>query len=140
MKTPAVGPPGFVLLEALIALTIVGLAAVASLAAFGAELQAGERALTVLEVDALLQERLSRLRVLPPELLRSLPDSLREGAFPAPYQEYNWEQKSQEDRSRPSLFHLLVSADKRDDRAGGQGAAWRVATQVYRPGVARRAE
>lgn len=95
--SPVAEPPsrraderGFTVLEALVAVTIVGMTAVASLAAFGSQLQAGARAETALEAEALAEELLARLRLLPVASLRVLPDSLRSGTFPPPFEGYRW--------------------------------------------------
>jgi prepilin-type N-terminal cleavage/methylation domain-containing protein len=70
---------GFTLVESLIALTIVGLAAVSAVAAFGTELRTAERARRGLEAAALAEERLTMLELLPTHTLGRLPDSLSRG-------------------------------------------------------------
>jgi hypothetical protein len=76
---------GFALLEAVVAVTIVGLAVVSSLAAFGAQLRGADRARIALEAEALAQERLSALVLAQSAAVRSLPDSLRSGEFTPPF-------------------------------------------------------
>ncbi len=79
---------GFTILEAIVAVTIVGVTAVASLGAFGSQLRAGARAQVALEAEALAEEQLARLRLLPVGSLEVLPDSLRSGTFPRPFERY----------------------------------------------------
>jgi prepilin-type N-terminal cleavage/methylation domain-containing protein len=95
---------GFSLLEAVVALAIVGLAAVASLAALGQELRSSERVRRALESNALAEERLARLRLLPREELSPLADSLRQGHFGPPFADYTWQLAS---RSMPGRDELL---------------------------------
>ncbi len=95
---------GFSLLEAVVALAIVGLAAVASLAALGQELRGAERVRRALESNALAEERLARLRLLPREELSPPADSLRHGRFGPPFADYTWHLVS---RSMPGRDELL---------------------------------
>lgn len=81
---------GFTILEAIVAVTIVGVTAVASLAAFGSQLRAGARARVALEAEALAEEQVARIRLLPVTSLEVLPDSLRSGMFPEPFERYQW--------------------------------------------------
>lgn len=117
---------GFSLLEALIALTIVGLAAVAGLSAFAAQLRAAERTRTALEAQSLAEEQMAQLRVLPARSYRSLPDSLRHGHFAPPFERYEWRRAV---RARPGMPDLF-SASVEILWAGGSYA---LETRLYRP-------
>lgn len=132
---------GFTILEAAVAVTIVGLAAVASLAAFGAELGAGDRARAALEVDALLEEANSSTRVLPVSVLLSLPDSLRAGNFDPPFERYRWNRLVRIVPGTPGLFEATVSVVLRNEgsaQTGPGGAGQRaLTTRLYRPAAAR---
>jgi prepilin-type N-terminal cleavage/methylation domain-containing protein len=121
---------GFALLEAVVALTIIGTASVAALGAYSAELNANRQATDVLIAEILLEEQRSRLHLLPAHALRSLPDSMRSGTFPRPWTEYEWRSAVQEDRSMPSLFRATVVITRRGDQA----VSWSVTTRLYRPG------
>ncbi len=126
------GRSGFSLLEAVVALAIVGLAAVASVEAVSAHLRAAERAMAALDAEALMQDRLARLRLLSREELAHLPDSMAQGQFGASLAGVAWRAASAEDRSRPALFHLSVElVEAKGNR--------RLETTVYRPrtGVSR---
>ena len=81
---------GFVLLEAVVALAIIGLFAVALLAATGAQVRTSSKGAVLLNARALAQDRLMTLRMLDYEALNDVPDSLQAGTFPAPFSEYTW--------------------------------------------------
>lgn len=117
---------GFTVLEALVAVTIVGMTAVASLAAFGSQLQAGARAETAIEAEALAEELLARLRLLPVTSLQVLPDSLRSGTFPSPFEGYRW---------TSTLGARLHEADLHETTVTvrWEGGEFAVSTRLYRP-------
>ena len=81
---------GFSLLEAVVALAIVGVTAVGALAAVGAELRAADDAQTTLEAEALAVYRMSTLEMLTAEQLQRIPDSLARGTFDPPFERYRW--------------------------------------------------
>ena len=87
---PRAGTAGFTILEAIVAVTIIGLTAVGSLAAFGSQLRAGARAQIALDAEALAEEQLARIRLLPASSLEALPDSLGSGTFAQPFERYQW--------------------------------------------------
>lgn len=117
---------GFSLLEALVAVTILGLAAVASLSALGAHLRAADRARLALAHEALALDRLARVRLVSAEDLTRLPDSLTRGRFPSPWAEYGWEAVSRRDRERPDLVVVSVEVISAESR-------FSLATRLYRP-------
>jgi len=117
---------GFTVLEALVAVTIVGMTAVASLATFGRQLQAGARAEAALEAEALADEQLARLRLLPVVALQALPDSLRSGTFPPPFERYRWTSTIRA-RLHEADLHEATATVRWD---GGEFA---VSTRLYRP-------
>jgi prepilin-type N-terminal cleavage/methylation domain-containing protein len=84
------GRSGFSLLEAVIALAIVGVTAIAALSAVGNELRATEYARRALEADALAADRLAAIGILTDEEFRQMPDSIAAGRFPPPFDEYRW--------------------------------------------------
>jgi prepilin-type N-terminal cleavage/methylation domain-containing protein len=117
---------GFSLLEAVVALAIVGLAAVASLAALGQELRSAERVRRALESNALAEERLARLRLLPREELSPLADSLRQGRFGPPFADYTWHLASRSMPARDELLDVELVIRWAD-------GAYPVVTRLYRP-------
>lgn len=81
---------GFTLLEAVVALAVVSLAAVAALTTLSAELRSAHLARQVAEATALAEQRMELVRMLPAESLRMLPDSARSGRMSAPFGGYSW--------------------------------------------------
>lgn len=81
---------GFVLLEAMIALAIIGLFAIALLQATGTQIRAARQARTLLVARSLAEDRLAALQLLSYDALEDPPDSLLDGTFPEPFQDYSW--------------------------------------------------
>lgn len=122
---------GFTLLEALVAVLIVGLAGVAALETVGAELRTASRARHTLHAAALAEYRLETLRVLPPGELRSLPDSLADGAFAPPLEGYRWAASAREVPGEPGLYDARVTVR-------WSGGSFPLETRLYRPETARQ--
>jgi prepilin-type N-terminal cleavage/methylation domain-containing protein len=117
---------GFSLLETVVALTIVGLTSVAALAAFGTELRASGQTSRALDAVALAESRLAALRMLPRQELEPLPDSIRGGRFPEPFEAYQWEASSHHVREEEDLFQVGVVVR-------WDGGSYSLATRLYRP-------
>ncbi|HEU6453726.1 MAG TPA: type II secretion system protein [Gemmatimonadaceae bacterium] len=121
---------GFTLLEAAVAAVIVGLTAVGVLSAFGTELRASARARRALDADALAVDRLARVRLLARADINPLPDSLRQGQFLPPFQEYRWQLSSEAVRGERDgengLFDVAVVIQWDEGSYG-------LSTQIYRP-------
>jgi prepilin-type N-terminal cleavage/methylation domain-containing protein len=118
--------PGFTLVEALIALTIVGLAAVSTVAAFGTELRTAERAQRGLEAAALAEERLTSIELLEPRLLSMLPDSLAGGQVAPPFDGYDVAANVQTARDARDLYDVVVTV-------AWSSGAHELRTRLYRP-------
>lgn len=105
------GRRGFSLLEATVAVAIVGMVAAAALAALGAGLRAvaGVRAST--EAGLLARERLATLQLHPYGELARLPDSLSHGRFPAPFQHYGWRVRSTQLPVKPRAVARALELD-----------------------------
>ena len=82
--------PGFTLLEAVVALAVVALVAVSALATVGEQLRVASRARFVERAEGLASQRLASLRLLSPDQIRSLPDTIRAGRFSPPDAGYVW--------------------------------------------------
>ena len=82
---------GFMLLEAAVALLVVGLIAGAALELSAAGTRAAAREPRLLAATALAQDRLAAVRLLEPEQLAHLPDSVARGRFGAPFADYRWQ-------------------------------------------------
>ncbi len=117
---------GFTLLEALIAVVIVGLAGVAALETVGAELRTAARARHAHHAAALAEYRLETLRVLSPAELRSIPDSLAGGAFAPPLERYRWTASAREVPGEAGLYDARVVVR-------WSGGAFPLETRLYRP-------
>ncbi len=99
---------GFAVLEAVVALTIVGLATVGAVGAIASHGRAADRAVAALEADALADERLARLHLLGRDELTHLPDSLAEGDFGPAWPGYGWEASVRPDRGTSPLLHVRI--------------------------------
>jgi len=73
-----------------VAVTIVGMTAVAALEASASEMRTAERARRALEVEALATSRLDFMDLMTDRELQSLPDSVSAGKFDVPLDEYSW--------------------------------------------------
>lgn len=82
---------GITLFEAVAAVAMVGATAAAALSAVGSQYRTTARAQRALVVEALATSRLDFLDLLDQDRdLASLPDSVAQGEFPAPLDEYSW--------------------------------------------------
>jgi type II secretory pathway pseudopilin PulG len=117
---------GFSLLEAVVALTIVGLAATSSLAGVAAGLRTLERVRGGLVAHALAEERLARIALLTRSELDPLPDSLRSGRFAAPFQAFGWTADARGTRELPDVFEVSV-------RLEWQNRFYELSTKLFRP-------
>jgi prepilin-type N-terminal cleavage/methylation domain-containing protein len=102
---------GFTLLEAAVAMTIVGLVGAGALGAVAADLRAGARAQRLLPAAAFAQERMAILDLADPHALRMLPDSLAHGTLPKPFEDYSWRATVKEVRGEPTLVELAVQVE-----------------------------
>lgn len=120
------GGGGFVLLEAVVALAIIGMVAVALLAATGAQVRSAAKANELLVAQSLAEDRLAAARMLGPEALADLPDSLRAGRFLPPFQEFGWTMAVAEMEDEYDLFGVEV-------RVTGPAEAYPLRTLIHRP-------
>lgn len=101
-------PSGFTLLEAVVALAIIGSTAVGVLGAFSANLRAADRARIALAASTLARTRLARLEIATARELASLPDSLARGTFAPPLERFHWSASSLAVLGEPDLYDLRV--------------------------------
>jgi Tfp pilus assembly protein PilV len=94
---------GFTVLEAAIALLIIGIAAIGVLQALGAQTRTAALAREQLELAAVAQDVVARIRVLPALALDPLPDSLARGRARAAFADAAWRASV---RTVPSERHL----------------------------------
>ena len=101
-------PRGFTLLEAIVAMTIIAVVSVGTLAAFGADLRAAERAQRMLPAAALAQERLAALEQVTVGPVSALPDSMARGRFDPPFEAYSWTATAKRVRAIAGLVELSI--------------------------------
>ena len=120
------GRRGFTILEAVIALAVVGLAGVSALEAMGAEIRAADRAAEAYTLAALAQDRLAVIASVSPRTLSALPDTLARGTFPPPFAIYRWTGSVQPVAGAGELYDVTVtiSGERRD---------YAVRTRLFRP-------
>jgi hypothetical protein len=81
---------GFVLLEAVVALAILGVASIVLLQLRSQQIRVATQARELLTAQALAEDRLAAVRLLDYDLLADPPDSLMAGVFPEPFQDFAW--------------------------------------------------
>lgn len=95
------------MLEAIVALAIIGLVCVGSLGAYGGALRADVTAAERLPLAALAVERLAAVD-LDAGPLERLPDSLTRGAFSKPYASATWDIETHRVDREDGLFDVIV--------------------------------
>ena len=98
---------GFTMLEAIVALAIVGLVCVGVLGAYGGALRADVAAADRLPLAALAVERLAAVD-LDAGALDHLPDSLARGPFNSPYASASWDIETHRVAQQDGLFDVIV--------------------------------
>jgi type II secretory pathway pseudopilin PulG len=116
---------GFLLLEALVALAIVGLVAIALLGASTAQVRSAAKAAGLMVAGALAQDRLASIQLLDNPGLRDPPDSLLAGAFAPPFDEFTWTTEVQASDNEYDLFAVRVVVS-------GRGEVFPLETLVHR--------
>jgi type II secretion system protein I len=100
---------GFTLLEALVALTVLGLVGVSAVGVIGSDLRAASRMREGLTEVAVAEEILARVSLLDGNALTSLPDSLRRGELILGDERYEWRTESREQGTHPNLVEVSVT-------------------------------
>jgi type II secretory pathway pseudopilin PulG len=129
LKSPSPSPspsPGFVLLEAVIALAIISLFSLALLSAVGAQVRTAAKADVLLTARPLAEDRVTAIRLLDHAQLLRLPDSLRAGTFPPPFEAYGWTAAVEPAGNEFDLFAVEVVVE-------AYGEAFPLSTMVHRP-------
>ncbi len=122
---PLGGEEGFLLLEALIGLAILGAVVIALLAASGAQVRSADQAAVLLVASALAQDRAATIQLLHYDELRSLPDSLRGGSFDPPFDEFSWVAEVDRTDGEYDLFAVRIEVS-------GRGQLYPLETLVHR--------
>lgn len=111
MSTPV--RHGFLLLEAAVALLMIGLVAGGALELYAAETRAARREPARIVATALAQDRLAAVRLLDARQLGRLPDSLARGRFAPPFEGFRW-RTSVRRTGESDLYELHVAIDWAD--------------------------
>lgn len=119
---------GFVLMEAVVALAIIGLVSIALLSATGAQLANANKANVLLTARSLAEDRLAALRLLDYDELKDPPDSLLEGTFLAPFESFSWTAVLEEMEDEYDLFGAEVVVT-------GLGESYPLRTLLHRSGA-----
>lgn len=98
---------GFTMLEAVVALAIVGLVCVGVLGAYGSAIRADVIAADRLPLAVLATERIAAVDLEPGSLQR-LPDSLARGTFATPYATATWETETRRVDQVDGLYDVIV--------------------------------
>jgi type II secretory pathway pseudopilin PulG len=125
---------GFLMLEAAVALLIIGLVAGAALDLRGSQLRAARRGPELVTATTLAQDRLAAVRLLEPEQLSRIPDSVANGRFRAPFADYRWRTSAARTREQQdNLYDIRVQVTWSD-------GAVVLATRLYAPPTTGRAQ
>ncbi len=124
---------GFTVLEAVVALAIIGLTSMAVLGAFAGDLRTANAARTALEVSTLAQSRLARLELATRRELAALPDSLAHGTVPEFSDRYAWSASAVPVGTEPDLFELHVIITWPEGSTALTTRRFRPATLMARP-------
>lgn len=116
---------GFTLLEAVVAITIVGLAAVAALEALGGEFRVTGQARQALRAEALAGQRLALTELLDVADLETLPDSVAAGSFSTPFEGYRWTTEVRPVPGERGLYDVGVGIE-------GVAGSYSLRTRLYR--------
>ncbi|MGH7467667.1 MAG: hypothetical protein ACRENP_06725 [Longimicrobiales bacterium] len=100
-------------MEAVVALAIIALFSVALLGAVGAQVRASDRGNVLLVERALAEDRLMALQLLDYDALASLPDSLAQGRFAEPFEDFTWSATAVPLEEEYDLFTTTVVVEGR---------------------------
>lgn len=120
------GRRGVTVFEAAAAMAMVGLVAIGALEAMGANLRAAERSRRAIIAASLAEQRVDWLDFLNETQLRSLPDSVKDGRFDPPLDEYRWTTETAPVSTAPGVYDVRVRVTWPDS------GAFEVRTYVYR--------
>jgi hypothetical protein len=112
-------------MEAVIALAIISLFAVALLSTVGAQVRAADRGNVLLVARALAEDRLMALQLQDYDGLADLPDSLAAGSFPEPFEDFTWSATATPMGDEYDLFDTSVSVS-------GRGYTFPLQTLIHR--------
>ena len=100
---------GISLMEAVVAVAIVGVTSVAALEAVGSDMRTAERARRAIETESLASSRLQFLSLMTDRDLQALPDSVAGGKFDKPLDEYSWKTTSTPLDDQAGVYDVRVT-------------------------------
>ena len=100
---------GISLFEAVVSVAIVGLVAVSALETVGAQMRTAEKARRNTEAAALATARLDFMELLTDRELQALPDSVSEGTFAEPLDEYSWKTTSDPYSEQAGVYSVRLT-------------------------------
>lgn len=109
MRIHAEARAGISLLEAVVAIAIVGITSVSALEAVGGDLRTADRSRHAMEAEALATSRLDFLQLYGYNQIQALPDSVKSGKFAAPLDDYSWTTAATPVSDQPGLFDVRVT-------------------------------
>jgi hypothetical protein len=120
------GREGFLLLEAVVAVAIVGVVAISVLAFTAAQVRTTGKGSVLLIGSALADDRATSFRLLGYDDLSAPDDSLLGGRFPEPFEEFSWVAQVAPMEDEYDLFSVEVVVE-------GRGARFPIKTLLHRP-------
>jgi type II secretory pathway pseudopilin PulG len=105
------GRAGVSLFEAVVAIAIVGITSVSALEAVGGDMRTAERARRAIEAEALASSRLEFMDLLTDRELQAIPDSVAQGKFPVPLDEYTWKTTSTPLSDQAGIYDIRVTIE-----------------------------
>jgi type II secretory pathway pseudopilin PulG len=100
---------GISLMEAVVAVTIVGMTAIGALESVGGGMRTAERSRRAIEAEALATSRLQFMDLMSDQELRALPDSVAKGKFDKPLDEYAWSTTSAAISTQAGVYDIRIS-------------------------------
>ncbi|HVZ50220.1 MAG TPA: type II secretion system protein [Gemmatimonadaceae bacterium] len=108
---------GVSLFEAVAAMAMVGIVAVAALEAVGSGMRTAARARRIVEASALAESRLDWLDFMNATAMQALPDSVKRGTFDPPLDDYAWTTDAVPVSTQPGLYDVTVRVSWAPDGA-----------------------
>jgi hypothetical protein len=113
-------------MEAVVALAIIGLFALALLSTTSSHMRTASKARVLLTARTLAEDRISAIQLLEYDELADLPDTLAAGVFPEPFRDFTWSARVEEMKDEYDLFGVEVVV-------AGQGESFPLRTLVHSP-------
>jgi type II secretory pathway pseudopilin PulG len=124
--------PGISLLEAVVAIAVVGMTSISALESVGAGMRTAEKSRRAIEAEALASSRLEFLDLMSDRELQTLPDSVEAGKFAAPLDQYSWKTTSTPYTDQAGVYDVRITVT-------WPTGSYTVKTYVYRqPPLATR--